>query len=358
MTNPIGLYINVESDLSNHALDRAIAHTAKVQPRDVVVMSGGQYTRAMQTCERIRQQCPKTRITYRKFPNDGALALFGNNGASLYAAHVRPLVPWLKQHNILFHLENESVEEDMTAHAKGAALAIALADADGIGLAVGAYATGNPAEKHYAQMDELWRALAVSPYSIWGPHEYIGTTPQESAGHVYRYKHAWNRCDALGIRRPQTCIQEYGLLVKHDPEAGWRRTSMQGDAYARELISYYKSWYQPDNVSVCVYAYCGMDEQNSKWRDCSVDDDKFLKEIEDFAALLEKIPQPKPDPPPVPDPPKPPPAPTLTVAIPRARAEKRREELKARKAAYEAALAEINAELSELEVSLAPPIAA
>lgn len=311
MSNPFGLYIIVESDLSNHSLDRAITHTEKTQPRDVLVMSGGQYDRAMQTCERIRMVAPLTRITYRKYPNDGAIALFGHNGASIYAAHVKSLVPWLKQYRIAFHLDNESVRDDMRPYAKATADAIRLADEDGVALAVASFATGNPAERHYAQMDELWRALAKTALSFWAPHEYIDTTPQASGGHVYRFKEGWNRCKELGIRPPRTCIQEYGLLVKHDPEAGWRRTSMSGKTYADELVSYYQSWYKPDGVSVCVYAYCGMG-RNSKWRDCSVDDDSFLKVIEGYVPPVAIDPTPTVVLPPIVTPPQKPPEPAET----------------------------------------------
>ena len=281
MANPFGMYIIVEPDLSNAAIDRVIAHTEKTQPRDVLVMSGGQPDRVMQVAERIRIVAAKTRITYRRYPNDGAIKLFGYNGASLYAAHVKPLVSWLREHNIAAHLDNESVEDDMHRYSDATAAAIYLADADEIGLATASFATGNIPENKYDQLDSMWRALAVSPKCFWGPHEYFNTTPQGSGGHIARFLNAWKYCDSKGIKRPDTCIQEYGLLVNYDPEAGYRRTNWGGKRYGDESVGYYDRWYKEHRVSVCPFAFCGMDKDN-QWRDCSTDDSDYLQVIENY----------------------------------------------------------------------------
>lgn len=300
--NNIGIYLIVESDLDNAALDRAVTHVQRTQPKDAIVMSGGQYDRAMQTCERIRAIAPKTRITYRHWPNDGALALFKYNAALLYSSHVKPLLSWLKQHNIRFHLDNESVTDDMHPYSDTTARCIELADADGIGLGVASFATGNPADKHYAQLDSMWKALAKSPLSFWCPHEYFNTTPQTSGGHIFRFMEAWKYCDKAGIKRPDTCIQEYGLLIGYDPEAGWRRSNWDGKRYADTSIDYFKTWYLPHGVSVCPYAFCGMGK-NNKWRDCSTNDEKYLTTIEAYQQE-----------PPIVTPPPPPLPPTLNIA--------------------------------------------
>lgn len=294
--NPFGQYIIIESDLSNHALERVIAHTAKVQPRSVIVSTGGQPDRAQQTLERLRSIAPNTILTYRQWPNDGIIKTFGYNGAALYTERVKPLVNWLKQYRINYHLDNESSENDMRPYSDATATAITLADNDGIGLDVASFATGNIPIEKYNHLDSMWRALAKSPRSRWCPHEYYDTTPQGSAGHVFRFIGAWKYCDSKGIKRPDTCIQEYGLLVSNDPEAGWRRTSMSGRQAARQGIGYYDSWYQPEGVSVVFYAFCGMDVNNSKWKDCSTDDDGFLAEIESYIPKGTPMPIPETDP--------------------------------------------------------------
>jgi hypothetical protein len=297
MTNGIGAYIIVEDDLDNAALDRAVLHVQRTQPRDVIVSTGGQVDRAMQTCERLRALAPETRITYRKWPNDGAIKLFGHNGASLYNTRVLPVLDWLKKHKIAYHLDNESVENDMTAYGEATAQAITMADADGVALAVGSFATGNPAERHYAQLDPMWRALAKSERSFWAPHEYFNTTPSSSGGHIFRFMEAWKRCDQIGIKRPATVIQEFGLLAGYDPEAGYRRIGWGGERYGDSLIDYFERWYRPHGVSVCPYAFCGTHPQNSKWRDCSTNDEGYLTTIEAYHPASVVIEPPKPEPP-------------------------------------------------------------
>lgn len=313
----LSLYIIIENNLPDSALDIAAKWLEINRPPFTTVMSGGQIDRAMEFAERI---LPWTRVIFRVFPNDGILKTYNYDAGAYFGTQVAPYEDWLHAHNIIWHVDNESAESDLAPYAKCSAEIIQIAHERHIAVAVGSFATGNPAESQYAQLDPMWKALAQYRESIWTPHEYHAQTPPLSGGHINRYMLAWARCHELGITPPITVIGEYGYLHskdgKLDPEWGFRRDGLTGIKAAEMDISYHHQWYAPDGVTACVYAFCGT---NGKWKDLNVNDDGYLSKITGYNASLQKpIPTPPvPGTPPVPIP-TPPTPPSGKISIPRA----------------------------------------
>lgn len=291
----ISLYIIIESNLSNEALDRAAAWLAENRPPYTTVMSGGQIDRAMQFAERV---LPYTRVIFRVFPNDGVLKTFHYKASDYYTARVAPYEKWLRNHSIFWHVDNESAEDFLIEYAECTARVISIAVDNHVMTAVGAFATGNPREDQYNQLDPMWKALDEHhDMTIWACHEYHAQTPQLSGGHIYRYHLGWERCKQLKIAEPVTVIGEYGYLHSKDgrldPEWGFRRDGLTGDLAAAMDTGYHRQWYAPNGVTACVYAFGGT---TGKWASLNVDDDGYLKAITVYNKTLSPAP-PTPNPP-------------------------------------------------------------
>lgn len=307
----ISLYIIIENNLPDAALDRAANWLAVNKPLYTTVMSGGQIDRAQRFAERI---LPYTRVIFRVFPNDGVLKTFDYNADKYYDARVAPYERWLRDHSIIWHVDNESAEDDLTPYADCTARIIRIAVDNHVMTAVGAFATGNPRENQYVQLDPMWRALDEHrDMAIWAPHEYHAQTAALSGGHINRYMLAWARCDQLGIARPITVIGEYGYLHSKDgrldPEWGFRRDAIAGNVAAGDDMSYHRQWYAQNGVTACVYAFGGT---SGKWAALNVDDNSYLNTMTAYNATLRLPPQT----PPIPDPPTPPPAVTTPGSLP------------------------------------------
>lgn len=314
-------------ELSPSELDKAANWLRRVKPPFAAVFSGSRFEQAAGYAAMLHRDIFETSIILR---NSGAKG--GNPDIATddgihtrmspqdwYTRHCLPL----KDTGCIIACDNESARPDMNVYAAWLAVVMDLAGKDGIRLAVGKTATGNPAEHQYAQMDDLWYTLTKwQGLHVYSPHEYHGQTPQLSGGHINRYTLAWERCKQLGISiMPITVIGEYGYLRSNggrlDPEWGFRRDRLSGKQAAEMDIGYHRDWYAVNGVTACAYAFCGT---NTRWKDLNVNDDGWLDTI---AAYNASLPKPTP-PPPVITPPEPPP--TGKITIPRAElAEMKRE---------------------------------
>jgi hypothetical protein len=309
----IGITLHVLADrLDNPQIDRLITHVGRVKMPYITITGGARIDTAMKIVERIREASPATRAIFRQGDDDGLWKK--KSVEQWYDERVAPHRAWLRANNVIFMPDNESLEDDLKPYAHWMAQAIMKCAVDDIKLAVGTFSTGNPRENQYAQLDEMWHALAAYG-GVWMPHEYFGMTPQLSAGHLNRYMLGWNRCNELGVLTPPvTVIGESGLCKSTDgqldPYTGFRKLDISDADYAHNfVIPTYEAWYKARGVSMCIFSYGDWDKHGF---DVGVE---YLEIMEVYAirsAAAPVITQPIAHPPglpPVITPPAPPPPP-------------------------------------------------
>lgn len=232
--------------------------------------------------DQLRAALPHAMIIIRFWPDDGNWSK--GPAERHYDRVIAPFREWIVAKNLIVLADNESVTDDMTAYANWHAELMYRAAQDGVRLAVGRTATGNPEHHHYAQMDSMWLALAAMRHlHVYSPNEYYAIGRDNDL--VGRYRRAWARCDTIGCHRPVTTIGEFGLVVANgdylDPHKGYRRLPTDSRAYARQVADYARRDY--DGVPLAVY--CA-----GEWHGFEIDD-AFMAEIEREENRVTYIPQ-------------------------------------------------------------------
>lgn len=262
------LYADAYENLDHPELARLLEHTRRNRPAWINVTADARPDVGMKFVQAARREYAGVNVIFRHLPGGDApwtsLAV-----ADWYRQYVEPLQGWLKEHTVYYLTDNESQNDDMRDYARWMASAVRLSASNDVRLAVGRFATGNPREMFYQNLDDMWTALAQHG-GVWTPNEYFDTTPEASAGHLFRYIQGWKRCDILGIARPVTVIGEFGLAVGMNPHKGYTSIGMNGATYARMVVDKHDAWYRQNRVAVCVFSV-------GKWRGFEVDGDYFTE---------------------------------------------------------------------------------
>lgn len=287
MTSGISYHIIADSAYTDAEHNKILKHLHVIQPRWINVMgSNMRWGRVLDLASRLKREMPNTRIILRYWPDDG-------NWAKPEYRDPRAWYVQFKQYmdmGFVMLTDNESVTADMRPYAAWQAAIIRLAMADGNAVAVGRFSTGTPDDgtkghDHYKDLDEMWYALAESKAaqpagkaSVWSPNEYYNKPDGSSAGHLFRYMNGWKRCDEEGIPRPTTVIGEYGMCIDYKSAQGYKLLGITGRPAARMGIDHFNLWHRPHGVDVCWYA---MGVWGTRGSFNVLDDDDFLKEVED-----------------------------------------------------------------------------
>lgn len=248
-----------ERQMSNDQFERILAHMTRLNSAVVNCKTEIQAhqlspaDKVWQRVDAIRAALPDTMIILRIWPDDGIWLRM--TPAEHWRQKAAPIADWLRTQNIKLLADNESVTDDMTPYAAWHAELMHLYAEQGVGLAVGRTATGNPAHHHYEQMDVMWLTLAQYPdLHVYSPNEYYDLGRDNDL--VGRYKRAWARFDYYGRKRPVTTIGEFGLAVNLDPHNGWQG-NIDERKYAQQVIDYARHMY--DGVPLAIYSYPDWD---------------------------------------------------------------------------------------------------
>lgn len=251
----IGYHIVID-DISNGDLDKLLLHIMRYKPEYVNVKGGERFDKAMQFVERMSYNAPDTKVILRKWPDDGILARYNYDAYSWFEHEIYPLLNWLKRYKPLWLLDNESMSDDLKPYAQASYTAMELMANHDLNLAVGRFATGNPKEHQYQQLDKMWEGLKKwYDLHIFSPNEYFEKPDKISgSGSIFRYHLAWNRCKEQYNFYPRTVIGEFGLAVGYDPHKGFRKINLDENVYGDLCNFYFSRYYAPYEVPVCMFS--------------------------------------------------------------------------------------------------------
>jgi hypothetical protein len=145
------------------------------------------------------------------------------------------------------------------------------AAAQGVPLALPAWAVGNPHDKDITagKFDRLLRLVCGTPNALL-THEYFRDDPAaEYPWLCGRFEFWLDRAEALGLPPPTILVGEYGRDVAGGIADGWRDTGWTPTHYADLLIDTHRALYLPHGVRVMVFA-CGRGAA-SRWQPWNIE---------------------------------------------------------------------------------------
>lgn len=270
---------------------RLLNHLIKIQPATVNVTGAESYPASLGYVEQILAACPNTLVFERRIakPNNqgGDEGIWQLDTDVWYDWRVTPYLSVLKHPRVVVVYDNESMMDDLTPYADKMAAAMRRADKDGVAIAYGRLATGNPREDQYGQLDTMWRQQSGSRH-WWAPNEYAGPNAQASAGNLFRYKLGWQRCVEIGVILPKTAIGETGVLVasggRLDPHKGHKSLGWSERHLADVVMNNWREWYRLAGVPVSYFAVEA--HWDDTWDDMTVGAD-FYARIEEKVNELQ-----------------------------------------------------------------------
>lgn len=285
MNKHLSYHILVD-DLSEYDLNLLIMHLQRIKPDYITVKGGERFDRAIWFVEQLYTRLSSTKVILRKWPDDGILKRFNYDVQKWFDSTIKPYQEWLKIYtNVIWLLDNESTEPNLTQYANATAQAMDLCGSLGIALAVGRFAAGNPKEHQYTELDPIWKSLKKWWYlHIWSPNEYFEKPDTASgSGSVFRYYNGWKRCKDRFNFIPVTVIGEFGLAVNYLSDKGFKSINLDERKYYELCSRFFRVYYAPYDVPVCLFSI-------GKWNGFEVND-TFLAQNESNpieVAVMEK----------------------------------------------------------------------
>lgn len=256
--------------ITDTELDHLLTHLKTYKPPYINIVGGSRFEQAQNVVERFYYELPEIEVILRHWPDDGLIKKYNYNMEKWYNEVILPHEVWLKQYQPIWLLDNESTEHNLTRYAKASADAMDLMGNAGLRLAVGRFATGNPKEHQYSELDAMWLGLKKwNMAHVWSPNEYFDKPNSVSgAGSIARYELGLARCKELGFE-PEIVIGEFGLAVNYDPQKGYDKIGLDQTQYAEICLEYDEKWYQPKDITACVFSV-------GDWHGFGVQKDFFL----------------------------------------------------------------------------------
>lgn len=279
-------YHILADDISQYELNLIIMHLQKIKPDYITVKGGERFDRAMWFVEQLYNRLPETKVILRKWPDDGIIKRYNYDMVKWFNEIIKPYQEWLLKHkSVIWLLDNESTENDLTRYAVATNEAMEICGKLGIGLAVGRFAAGNPKEHQYTELDAMWSGLKKWwNLHIWSPNEYFEKPDTTGgSGSVFRYYNGWQRCKQKFNFIPKTVIGEFGLAVNYLSDKGFRSLNLDERKYFEICNRYFRVYYAPYNVPVCLFSI-------GRWNGFEVNDTFFVQNENNpiEVAMIEK----------------------------------------------------------------------
>lgn len=150
------------------------------------------------------------------------------------------------------------------------------AAAQGVPLALPAWAVGNPHDKDITagKFDRLLRLVCGTSNALL-LHEYFRDDPAaEYPWLCGRFEFWLDRAKALGLPPPTILVGEYGRDVAGGIADGWRDAGWTAEHYADLLIDTHRTLYLPHGVRVMVFA-CGRGA-DSRWQPWNIEGEQAI----------------------------------------------------------------------------------
>lgn len=267
----ISLHIVVDGATPDQ-LDRAALYLCRINARMVNIAAGAQLDRGMQFVERVRTETPGIGVFWRHLEDTGIWTRL--DPISWYDSRIAPRLEWAFRNRIIFVTDNESSgnDEEIKRYVEWQIKVMEQLHRAGLNAAVGRFATGNIKENQYALLKPMFDAMIPGDY--FSPNEYHNAPSGSSAGHLNRYKLAWQ---AAGRNLPTT-IGEFGMAVNYQSDKGYLSANISGGMAAEIGIKHFEDWYKPNDVTVFWYCVGGY-----SWPNFQINEELY-QELEAYAA--------------------------------------------------------------------------
>ncbi len=297
MSSSIGFHILYDAIDSNPNPTRA--RIEKLKPRVINIVGGARKTQAFAFALDLHAKYPDMRIIWRSWPDDGnhvketyKLIYHRDPAGNLSVDDASGCERWIDDNKealssgLTVLTDNESMRADLDVYAEWQAQIMRLTGKKGWKVAVGRFATGNPHEDQYQQLDRMFEALNEwKDFHCFSPNEYMSKDPTRNGGNVKRYELAINRAKQIGAWPFPVNIGEFGILAMEasgrlDPYAGYHdpKVGLSGKDAARFSVDQWKTWYRINDIDACIYCVGG--DGSPKWDRCRIDnDDGFMDEL-------------------------------------------------------------------------------
>lgn len=218
--------------------DEVLAITAKLRPEFMVVTSRPALAQRMITEQGIK-------VFYRRWPDDGDNPQNFLTDPEGFVSFVAAEAP----RGAIITLPNEPGGAT-PALAAATLRALKFGTANGLTLAFGNFATGNPEPDDWENFREVMEYAYVNKH-ILALHEYWFPDPVRDYGwHVGRFQKVY---EIFGSRVPRIVMTEIGYAHDYDPHKGWYGYIGQ-EAMATHLRIVH-SVYKKFNIAYCVFSF-------------------------------------------------------------------------------------------------------
>jgi hypothetical protein len=286
-------------------IDRAIDYLVNTRQTMCNVAGGSQVDIAMKIVERIHARAPSMKIMWRILEDTGNI--FAMDANQWWAERVFPRLAWMKTHNVIMVVDNESSGDDakIMQYADQSLIRMHMLHSAGLYGAFCRFATGNIQEHQYIYLKPLLEALDARDWI--SPNEYTNLPGKSSSGHLERYKRI---LAVVPNKHFNVAIGECGILDDYQAYEGYVGR-ISGKDMAAQLIAD-EIWYSGGSIPRFLFCIGGY----GRWAKLQVGDDA-LEFLEVYYAK-NPIEAPLPPPPIItpPPPPEPPQTPTSHVWTP------------------------------------------
>jgi hypothetical protein len=230
-----------------HDRERLRAQVRANKPGALVVMD------SLELTFQLKADSPKSKVIFRAYdPRDTEWHHHFKDNVGAYL----DMFNNLRNTGIYVQVYNEpNTYQDIKPMIAWLCALVVEADKRGILLCVGNVAVGHPNTANITDWDPLIRLLAQYPRHLLGVHEYWQSSPVGEPQHIGRFQHFYRRADAIGVRRPNIVVTEFGRDFGGGHEDGWNYFYGGNQQLYWTKMQEAMAVYRRFNIPVCIFGY-------------------------------------------------------------------------------------------------------
>lgn len=226
----------------------------RANPPYVNILGGMQYREALGFAIHVANNT-NTRVIFRHYINQSDDGMHTRISPEGWVNNVLSLYDNL---NLIVLTDNESMSGDLRRYSDWHARVIELCSKMNVKVAVGRFATHNPPENQFWQLDSMFEAMRKYPdTAILSPNVYWSNNTKNYDGLINAKKLAQYGRRIAGSNM-RCVIGEYGIAEeingRLDPYQGWGSTNLTGKEYIDNAHNLHLQYLLPFDIQVCLYS--------------------------------------------------------------------------------------------------------